>query len=113
MIFIYWKNVHKKTNQKYKTIHSKIYAVLVWITLFGVFLVVFLNIFFVFLNGISNWDKASNWGLFLSGQGYGNINNLGVLIFNVVFIISFLVFPFINYKIYNSKNKNLDKQNIN
>ena len=113
LIFIYWKNVHKKTNQKYKTIHSKMYAILVCITLIGVFLVVFLNIFFVFLNGISNWNKPSNWGLFLSGNGYGNINNLGVLIFNVIFIISFLVFPFINYKIYHSKNKNLEETNIN
>ena len=89
------------------------YTILVFITLIGVFLVVFLNIFFVFLNGISNWNKPSNWGLFLSGNGYGNINNLGVLIFNVIFIISFLVFPFINYKIYHSKNKNLEETNIN
>ncbi len=89
-IFLYWKNVESKQNKNIK------YSVIVWVSIISVLLVVCLNVFYVFYDGISQYQVNSNWGLFLVGNGFGTMKNLDVLIFYLSFTIVFVSFPFIS-----------------
>ncbi|WP_022934627.1 hypothetical protein ACJA28_02620 [Mesomycoplasma moatsii] len=99
LIFLFWKK--EKKEFKNKTLNS----IMVWITIVGVSVIVFLNVFYVFLNGIEDWDKSSTWGLLLTGKNYSSIQNLDVLIFYIAFSFVFFSFPFINYWIVQKQRK--------
>lgn len=99
LIFLFWRK--EKKEFKNKTLNS----IMVWITIVGVSVIVFLNVFYVFLNGIEDWDKSSTWGLLLTGKNYSSIQNLDVLIFYIAFSFVFFSFPFINYWIVQKQRK--------
>ncbi len=99
LVYLYWKS----KNWKKKDIN---YSIVVWITIVGVIVVLALNIYYVFYNGIVEHSKMSSWGLFLSGtEKFKHLNNLDVLIFYVSFMIVFFAFPFLSYSIVTKKRK--------
>ncbi|MBD5423056.1 MAG: amino acid permease [Mycoplasma sp.] len=95
LIFLFWKNIYRK-NLMTDLNKSWFFTFLVFMTLIGIGLVSFLNLYFVIENTITNWKGNSNWGLFLDSGV--KMNNLAVLIFYACFFGAFFAFPFINYK---------------
>ena len=99
-IVLFWKNIYLKDDSFRNGSNKKIYSTSVWLTFALLIVVVFLNLFYVFLNGIQDWNKLSSWGLYLAGNG---LNNLSVLIFHICFSFIFFTFPFLNDWILNKK----------
>lgn len=92
-IFLFWKNKYFKSEKYANEKNKKAYSFLVWIAIILVLVTSMLNVIYIFINGIVEWNEKSNWGLFLANNG---IRNLDVLILYICFSILFLSFPFIN-----------------
>lgn len=105
IIYLFWKKVYKnQTTAQRKKSFPKIYSFLVWFSIISIFIVSFLNIFFVFYEGIKSWNQNSNWGLFLNNQnGFTSIENIYVMIIYVIFSIFYFSIPFILLNKKNSK----------
>lgn len=92
-IFLFWKNKYLKSEKYTNERNKKTYSSLVWIAIILVLATSMLNVIYIFINGISEWNEKSNWGLFLANDG---IRNLDVLILYICFSFLFILFPFVN-----------------
>lgn len=108
LIFLYWKNIYKK-QFLYKNKRPWLYTILVFISVIGVFLSMFLSVLFTLISAINEPFKPSSWGLYGSGPA---VSNLAVIILYVVFGFILVALPLINYFLFRFKKEKNIFENI-